>query len=260
MNGVVLAAGFGTRFDQSGKPVNKAFLPIGRDRRVVLDIIADGLLIPDINSIHIMHNAWNAHEFKKWKKLLVDKDPARLRFPYLRLHSSGAGKPEESPGAVACLDMMLQKMADPRPFVLCFSDVLHTYPLREFIDGIRHDCAALATCHMDHRIDLNRYGKVDMQPDGEFIRNFFEKSDAPFTDIWLGPAFFPASACELIKEYVKEQRAIGKSTDNLGNFIAWYLQKERVQAWFHDPKDFVFDLGTRDLWQIAKRAFRKKRR
>jgi NDP-sugar pyrophosphorylase family protein len=254
MTGIILAAGFGLRFDRSGKPVNKAFLNVGNC--AAIDVAVNDMLIPEISGIHIVHNALNSPSFKRWKSGLVRTDGFHIRFPYLKLHSSGAKKPEESIGAMGCLALTLERLGESRPFVIQCVDTLCTYSLRLFLDSIRRDCAALAVCDLGHRTDLSQYGKIDVDDNG-YIKNFYEKSEAPYTTVWLGPAYFPASACNDVREYIKETKAVNKSTDNLGNFIAWYLQRGRIQTWLHPERHTVFDLGTRNSWEIARKRFRK---
>lgn len=181
MKGVILAAGYGTRFLPASKTIPKEMFPILE--RPALDLIVEEFVESGIRDILIitsrrkkaledyldreMELEWT-FEREKAEEKLAKITPADARFFFVRQH--------EMRGTGHAL-LLAQPFVGNDPFVVAYPDDIHfgSVPLaRQLIDVYeRTGCSVLATLHDPP--GLNRYAVLELEQDGLHVRSMIEK-------------------------------------------------------------------------------------
>jgi hypothetical protein len=243
---IVLAAGWGTRLNSKG--CNKALLSIGC--RTALDWVTSSVNVPGVTSVHILHNAAWAGDFRRWKASLRGSDNERV--PYIHLHSNGVRRVRDSVGAVTDLVELLDHLNQDEPFVLAPADTVTTFN----VSGLLRDAGddPVITVHMPWVGEsMSELGKVDLQDDVPKlprVLNFYERGECAVKHCWLGPAYFPAGLRPLVKRYVGDCATREVPADRLGELISWLVVHYRfspgdtcVRAW-EPGEGQAFDVGS----------------
>lgn len=257
MNGIILAAGFGTRLGELGKRHSKAFLPVGR--KSAIDWVVDSINVPTVDAIHVVHNARWAASFRRWRESIREESvPDRpCRYPYFRVHNDGVTSSEYRLGAVGDLEWLLRRLGAARAFVLAPVDTISSFDISLLLDEAfsrgGSNAVVLTTRTVDG-VDSQQLGKVDVDPEGVLV-NFYEKPAVQIDTAWLGPAYFPEAAVPLIHQYCFEARTAGTVPDRLGDLVRWLIGKVPIRCWRGDDAGVCFDIGTPHGYESANAYF-----
>ena len=254
MDALVLAAGFGTRLNPRG--CCKPLLPVAKDR-VVLDLVCESLLVPEISTIHVVHNRRWSNLFRKWKNDLHTDNGERL--PRIRLHSTGIDAPHRALGAVADLRWAIEKIGIENPFLFLCGDTVLTYRVDQFIASANYLDVTIVVRNPILGEDVSQLGNVDVNDEGQ-VENFYEKKVIGSLPVWTGPAIFPSNTNGLIETYLEENP---RSGDNLGRFISWLLihfrhehDSRMVRVWRTEKPSY--DVGIPGNLLMLQQSLKKK--
>lgn len=254
MNAIVLAAGFGTRLGEVGRKQAKSFLPMGKGP--ALDRIVGALNVLEITSVHIAHNALWSRSFRNWLPTVADHSEGGHtgRLPYIRLHNNGVFSVDQRRGAVGDLEFVLQRLGEPREFILFCGDNVPAQTIKPFLRRTREIDPAAAWLEVrtsvPHDSDL---GQLVVDPEGEIVG--LRRGGDSRSGVWLGPAYFPAECVPLVSRYCAEVRSAGKLPDELGGFVDWLARNYRVLGAAADPKELCFEIGSPHGLELARAYF-----
>jgi UTP--glucose-1-phosphate uridylyltransferase len=181
MKGVILAAGYGTRFLPWTKTMPKEMIPLVD--RPSIDFIVSEFVASGVDEILIVTSRrkkaledWFDREIEletllarpadERKRRLIEPPPARVFF---------VRQPEMRGTGDAIL--LARPFVGDEPFVVAYPDDIHVgaVPLaRQLVETWeRTGCSVLATLHDPP--DLNRYGVISIAPDGLHVTDIVEK-------------------------------------------------------------------------------------
>lgn len=255
MEAIVLAAGFGTRLDKGG--CCKALLPIANDL-VVLDLVLESLLIPDITQIHIVHNGRYARDFRNW----LNRVSSRPKYSRLvRLHDNSIEEVRDANGAITDLAWVLNKLEHDRSFILLCADTILSYTVEDLIRSANKENPTITVRDPFLGESLKELGNVEVDKYGN-VMNFYEKKIVGEYPVWVGPAYFPHYTRKFLNNYLS---SYCDDRDSLGKFITWLILHFRrissnhmVQAWKTDKASY--DIGVRENLLMVKSIFWKKKK
>lgn len=233
MDGLILAAGFGTRM--GCRP--KAFLPIGG--RSALDHAAAALKAAGCARVLVVHNARWAASFDRWRLGQVQNG---VRLEAL---NDGALDPDGRVGAVGDLRLGLEALGAGEVLLLAV-DTVFTWPIRTFLDrAAAYADPVIALRSM--RRGYESLGRVDIDPFC-LIQNFYEGArpggNRPWArSVWLGPARLTPDVGTHAAEYCAEVKAKGSVPDRLGDFLTWLMRRRPIRGVVVDEGD-AWDVGT----------------
>ncbi len=209
MKGVIVAAGYGTRFLPVTKVVPKELLPIAQ--KPSIQYIVDEFVASGIDEIVVITSrrkkalddwfdreaeleALFAREGKADKLALVAPPKAKVSFVrQIEMLGTGHALLQAAP------------FLDGGPCVVAYPDDIHLgeRPMaRQLIDVYEKTGACVMAC-VHEPGDVSRYGVVDPAPDGLFVRGFVEKPKAgtePSHEISLGRYLYTPEFFELLAE------------------------------------------------------------
>ena len=128
------------------------------------------------------------------------------------------------------------------------ADTVCTYPVLDFVRWSMGGASTiLALKKAKEGMDTSRYGTIEVDPDGS-VHEFNEKSTETGANVWMGPAYLPASAIDLFFKFYEEHKG-----DNLGNFFSWLLGYEKIHTWL-SYKGEAFDVGNAEDFRLVEMA------
>lgn len=209
MKGIIVAAGYGTRFLPVTKTVPKEILPL--ITRPAISFIVDEFLASGIEDIVVISSRRKKaldDYFDREAELeavfaregradrLAAVAPPKARVSYVRqteMRGTGHALLQAAP------------LLGGQPCVVAYPDDIHlgNPPLtRQLIDvWEKTGCSVLAACHEPG--DVSRYGVLDPDPDGLHVRGFVEKPKAgaePSHDISIGRYLYTAEFMGVLAE------------------------------------------------------------
>jgi UTP--glucose-1-phosphate uridylyltransferase len=179
MRGVILAAGYGTRFLPASKTLPKEMFPL--IDRPAIDFIVEEYIASGINEILIITS-----RRKKPIEDYFDRDPEleasfqgradrleKIKPPRARVFFTR----QERMGGTGSALLLAKEFTGDQPFVVAYPDDLHfgDVPLAQQL-RLRHEetgCSVLATLHDPP--DINRYGVLSLAEDGLHVTGIVEK-------------------------------------------------------------------------------------
>lgn len=232
MDGLILAAGFGTRM--GCRP--KAFLPVGG--RPALDHAVAALSAAGCPRVLVVHNARWAASFDRWR---VSQATNGTKLEAL---NDGALDPDGRVGAVGDLHLGLEALGGGEVLVLAV-DTVFTWPIRTFLERAAYGDPVLALRSM--RRGYEALGRVDVDPFG-LVQNFYEGArpggNRPWAKaVWLGPARLTPDVADAATEYCAEVKAKGAVPDRLGDFLTWLMRRRPLRGVVVDEGE-AWDVGT----------------
>lgn len=247
MNGVVLAAGFGTRLYPLTRDRAKPLLPVG-GRPVVERILEHLLDAPSVEEVVIVTNGRFQEEFRLWHSGLPF--PWRLR---TQLLCDGVAEPTKRLGAVRDLRLALGEVDPGDGYVVVAGDNLFDFPVTALIQAWRGDEGARGAIAVEEPVPIEeRAGKGLACVDGEGrVVAFEEKPEEPSCD--RPGASIYAFAPELpnwIDTYLDQ----GGNPDTPGHFLAWLVGRGTPIAGYPIP-GYRFDIGTPERYEKARGFF-----
>jgi len=181
MKGLILAAGYGTRFLPVTKTIPKEMLPL-LDKPSIAFIVEEFLAagIEDIVIITSRRKKALEDYFDREIELetVFEKEEAKKKLEYIAPPKGRFSfiRQQEMLGTGHAL-LTARSMIGKEPFVVAYPDDLHfgTPPLaRQLIDTYEETgCTVLSTIH--NSPDLERYGILDIDTDGFHVKDIVEK-------------------------------------------------------------------------------------
>ena len=250
MIAILLCAGFATRMHPLTKNFPKPLLDIGG--RATLDYIIDRIAgLRDLDSIYIICNKRFFPDFLSWGEEKVAE--ITERGISLHIYNDGVENPEERLGAVGDLGFVLNSMNKKTGALVAAGDNIFRFSLdpywEKFLDDGRSYVFAVPT---EDRERIKRTGVLEVDSDNR-VRAFHEKPEKPPSNLACPAIYFlTPEALALTDEYLIRPDA----GDDIGLFIAYLVQKEKVYA-FNDPGE-VIDIGSIESYKHAKETFVKE--
>lgn len=246
MNGILLAAGYGTRMYPLTRNRPKALLPLAG--RPILDYLLDDLQeVPELDRLLLVVNARFAEQFQRWAD-------ARQQVLPLRILNDGSTCDDNRLGAVADIRFALhERDALEQSAYILATDNLPRFDLGdlvEFSDGGGH-CAVFAIPERN-RERLRRTGVAEIDADGRVVA-FQEKPDNPRGSHRIPPFYvYTPEALQMVEEYLGQ----GGDPDAPGNLLGWLVERVEVRA-LERPAG-TYDLGTIEEYDRTRREFQHK--
>ena len=248
MMAILLCAGFATRMYPLTVDFPKPLLPVA-DKPVIDYLIDQIVLLPEINTIHLVTNAKFYDHFVRWRQTrLTNQNSNRIKFV---IHNDGASKTENRLGACADLQLAFRCSSYSGPTLVSAADNIYLFGLenlwKRFISGKYHTILALKE---DDEETLKRSGVPILGSENRIIR-LLEKPDRPPSG-WLCPPlyFFKNSVRDVLDRFLKSN----DSVDAPGYFIDYLCQKEIVTAIKLDARRL--DIGCPETYRQADRLLR----
>lgn len=231
MKCLILASGFGTRLYPLTMEQAKALLPY-RGKPMINHIVDK--VPPDID-ILVNVNKKFADDFQAWQK----RQNRRIDICVEDVSSE-----EQRLGAVGALHHWIREKGVSEDLMVFGSDNYFEFDLAKFISGFDGRHVLVAIYDVLHKDNARQYGVV--KTEGNRIieleeKPAFPKSSLVATACWI----LPARVFPLIAEYCR-----GERKDNLGNLIAWLIERENVLA--YPFKEKWIDIGDLEVYHATK--------
>lgn len=213
MKGVIIAAGYGTRFFPVTKTIPKEMLPL--IDKPSIDFIIEEFINSGITDILLITSRrkksledYLDREVELESVLKAEGSEEKLKKiapPKANIYSI---RQQEMKGTGHAL-LLAKAFAANEPFVVAYPDDLHfgEIPLaKQLIDKYNETgCSVLATLH--NPPNLNRYGVVALEPDGLHVKELVEKppvGQEPSKEASIGRYLFTPDLFTYLEEGLKE--------------------------------------------------------
>ena len=231
MKCLILASGFGTRLYPLTMEQAKALLPY-RGKPMINHIVDK--VPPDID-ILVNVNKKFAADFYKWR----DNQNRKIDICVEEVSSE-----EERLGAVGALHHWIREKGVSEDLMVFGSDNYFEFDLAKFMSGFDGRHVLVAIYDVLQKDNARQYGVV--KTEGNQIieleeKPTFPKSSLVATACWI----LPARVFPLIAEFCR-----GERKDNLGNLIAWMIERENVLA--YPFKEKWIDIGDLEIYNATK--------
>jgi glucose-1-phosphate thymidylyltransferase len=249
MMAILLCAGFATRMYPLTVDFPKPLLPVA-DKPVIDYLIDQIVLLPEIDSIHLVTNAKFFDHFVRWRQTRL-KHQVSDRIEFI-IHNDGALQPENRLGACADLHLVFRRSSYSGPALVSAADNIYLFELKDVWKRfLLSDYHAILALKEDDDEALKRSG-VPILGDGGRVIRLLEKPACPPTG-WLCPPlyFFKKSIRNVLDRFIKTQ----DSMDAPGYFIDYLCQKEIVTAFKLDGRRL--DIGSPETYRQADRLMVK---
>lgn len=228
MKGLILASGFGTRLYPLTLTKAKALLEY--KGKASISHILDK--IPQNIDILVNINKKFEADFRRWQDTTGRA---------VTLCVEPVFTEEQAFGAVGSLDYWIKAENITDDLLVIASDNYFELDLSKFIAAYNGRNTLVAVYDIGDKSKAGQYGVVQL--DGCRIIGFEEKPAQPKSSLIavacyiLPPRIFP-----LLSQYCAQ-----KKRDNLGNFIAYLIEKDEVQAYVFS--ELWFDIGSIEVYQ-----------
>jgi UTP--glucose-1-phosphate uridylyltransferase len=230
MKGIIVAAGYGTRFLPVTKTVAKELLPVGT--RPSIDFIVDEFVSSGIREIIIISS--------RRKKALEDYFDREMELEEIFRREGRAEKlraiapPEADICFVRQREMrgtghallQVRSLVGSEPCVVAYPDDLHVgrVPLARQLVEVYEKTGKTVMATILEPGDVSRYGVVDPAPDGLSVRGFVEKPAAgrePSHEVSIGRYLYTSEFFDLLAEgWAKHEKGEYFHTYALDRLIA----------------------------------------
>ena len=229
----VLASGFGTRLYPLTQ--NKAKALLEYKGKALLSHIVDK--IPQDIDILVNINQKFEADFRYWQDSIGRA---------VTLCVEPALTEKEALGAVGSLDYWIRAKNITDDLLVIASDNYFEFDLRQFIDAYAGKHTLVAVYDIGDRTKAGQFGVIWLE--GSRIIELVEKPTKPKSSLVaiacyiFSPRIFP-----LLFQCCTE----GKR-DNLGNFISYLVEVDKVQAYTFS--DVWFDIGSLDVYKLLQQT------
>jgi len=227
MRCLILAGGFGIRAWPLTNQVPKPLLLLSE--KPIITYIAEK--VPEQMQITVSTNKKFEADFLEWRRGVNKNIEIFVE--------------EEKLGALRSIDYLIKEKRVDDHLLVIAGDNFFKFTLSDFIDNYNGKDPLVAVCDINDRAKARDFGVVRLK--GRKIVAFEEKPHHPASSLI-------AIACYILPPTVfrclSDCCAISK--DNLGNFIA-YLVDKRKDIYAYLFKEDWFDIGTIDSYEEAKR-------
>jgi glucose-1-phosphate thymidylyltransferase len=245
MKAVVLAGGFARRMWPLTKDIPKPLLPVCG--RPIIDYVLGSIsCVPAIDKVYISVNRKFEGNFRGWLSGTSLKKDAEI-------FAEESMREEEKRGAIGALSMLIKEKAIDDDLLVIAGDNLFDFDVSRFVSS--HNGAPVVALYDMCEVQkaAGKYGVVTLGED-MVIKEFHEKPENPPSSlISTGCYFFPRSSLCMIHQYLAE----GQNPDAPGFFISWLSKKTTVHGFVFDSSARWFDIGSRESYEDASRAFVK---
>jgi glucose-1-phosphate thymidylyltransferase len=231
MKCLILASGFGTRLYPLTLTCAKPLLPY--KGKPMINHIVDK--IPADIEILVNVNKKFEDDFHAWQK----KQSRPVTICVENVYSE-----EERLGAIGSLNHWIHQKSIDEDLLLIGSDNYFEFDLRNFIASFNRNDVLIAVYDVGDPSRATQYGVVKVE--GERVVELEEKPANPKSSLvstacWIIPArVFPAI----------EDFCLGERKDNLGNFIAYLIERDQVLAYPFSEK--WIDIGNLEIYNATR--------
>jgi len=231
MKCLILASGFGTRLYPLTMTRAKALLPY--KGKPMINHIVDKIP-PGIEILVNVNKKFEA-DFSTWQKKQNRK---------IDICVEDVASEEERLGAVGALNYWIREKGIQEDLLVFGSDNYFEFDLASFMAAFDGKNVLVAIYDVGDHTRANQYGVVKIE--GNRIieleeKPAFPKSSLVSTACWI----LPARVFPLIAEFSR-----GERKDNLGNLIAYLIEKEFVLA--YPFKEKWIDIGNLEIYHDTK--------
>jgi glucose-1-phosphate thymidylyltransferase len=228
MKGLILASGFGTRLYPLTLTKAKALLEY--KGKALISHILDK--IPQNIGVLVNINKKFEADFRRWQDTIGRE---------VTLCVEPVFTEEQAFGAVGSLDYWIKAENITDDLLVIASDNYFELDLSKLIAAYNGRNTLVAVYDIGDKSKASQYGVVQL--DGCRITGFEEKPAQPKSSLIavacyiLPPRIFP-----ILSQYCAQ-----KERDNLGDFIAYLIEKDEVQAYVFT--ELWFDIGSIEVYQ-----------
>ena len=228
MKGLILASGFGTRLYPLTLTKAKALLEY--KGKASISHILDK--IPQNIDILVNINKKFEADFRRWQDTTGRA---------VTLCVEPVFTEEQAFGAVGSLDYWIKAENIIDDLLVIASDNYFELDLSKFIAAYNGRNTLVAVYDIGDKSKASQYGVVQL--DGRRIAGFEEKPAQPKSSLVAVACYIlPPRVFPLLSQYCAQ-----KKRDNLGNFIAYLIEKDEVQAYVFS--ELWFDIGSIEVYQ-----------
>jgi len=233
MKSLILASGFGTRLYPL--TITKAKGLLEYKGKALISHVVDK--IPQNVDILVNTNKKFEADFRHWQKS-ISRAVTLCVEPVLT--------EEQAFGAVGSLDYWIRAKNIADDLLVIASDNYFEFDLRQFIAAYNGKDTLVAVYDIGDKSKASQYGVVQL--DGHRIAEFEEKPVQPASSLVAIACYvFPPRVFPLLSQFCAQSKR-----DNLGNFIAYLIERDKVHAYtFSEP---WIDIGSIDVYQSLQQA------
>ncbi|MBN1350233.1 nucleotidyltransferase family protein [candidate division KSB1 bacterium] len=239
MNGIILAAGYGTRMGHLTQRTPKPLLPVG-GKPILEHLILKLSAMEHITRYHIITNQKHISHFEAWHRQFLDAGTGHLE---IYLYNDGSTSNENRLGAIRDLQFLIRSAHLDDDLLVSAGDNLFRFDLREFYSFHQsHVHNSICINRIDDVNRLRRTGVVEIDENNRVV-GFEEKPQHPKSSYGCPPLYlFRRETIPLIDQYLNE----GQNPDAPGHFIKWLFRQRPVYAYLIDGDRF--DIGNPETY------------
>lgn len=231
MKCLILASGFGTRLHPLTLEHAKALLPY--KGKPMINHIVDK--IPADMEILVNINKKFEADFYAWQK---------IQKRAVTLCVENVYSDEEKLGAVGSLNHWIKQKNIREDLLLFGSDNYFEFDLGAFMSAYNRKNMLIAVYDVGDLDKATRYGVVKVE--GNKIIELEEKPQSPKSSLIATACWIiPLRVFPLIADFCREEKR-----DNLGNFVAYLLEKDIVYA--YPFNDLWIDIGNLEIYHATR--------
>jgi len=226
---LVLVGGFGTRLNSNNQA--KALLEY-RGKSLLTHIVEK---VPKGIPVLISTNRRFESDFYRWQESQRNRE--------IEILVENARSEEEKFGAVSALNFWVNQKRITEDLLVIGGDNYFEFNLSDFITAYNGKNTLVAVHDIADKEKAKQFGVVELEK--KKIVKFEEKPENPKTSlVSTGCYMFPQRIFPLLAQFCNKKR------DNLGEFIAYLVNQERVGAYIFN--ELWLDIGT-EISQINKK-------
>lgn len=245
MKALILAAGYGTRLASIAKDTPKPLLDVAG--KPLIDYTVDKLKsIKGLDEIVVVSNNKFYHNFCDWAKTHEDFK--------IRIVNDGTNVPEERLGSVGDINFVWSREAVLDDWLIIGGDNIFIEDLNAFMSKAvsRKPAISIGLYDLKDIAGANKFGVAAVDATDKII-SFEEKPEKPKSSlIVMCLYYFPKESLGYIAEY----KAISKTLDAAGSYIAWLSEKKNVYGFQFNEK--WYDIGSVEALRDAQEFFKRK--
>jgi len=230
MKSLILASGFGTRLYPLTQSKAKALLEY-KDKPIINHVIEK---IPKDVEILVNINQKFEADFRGWQSS-INREVTLCVEPVLT--------EEQALGAVGSIDYWIRAKNITEDLLVVASDNYFEFDLSQFISAYEGKNTLVAVYDVGDKSKARQFGVVRLK--GDRIVEFIEKPKQPKSSL-------VAIACYIFPPRVFPHlfQCCAQGRDNLGNFISYLVEVDKVQAFTFSQ--VWFDIGSLDVYKSVQ--------
>jgi len=231
MKCLILAGGFGTRLQPLIKDKPKPLLMV--NKKPVITHLVDK--IPEGMEIMVCTNKRFEADFIKWQSSLNRS---------VALCVEDALAEEEKLGAIGAVEFWVRKRNIQESLLIIAGDNCFEFSLQDFINTYDGENPLVAVRDVGDKEKAKQHGVIKLRRNR--ILEFCEKPAQPQSSIIAIACYIlPATVLEYLPRYCSQKQ------DNLGDFIAYLVNKREIHAFVFSGA--WFDIGSTDSYLEAQK-------